>query len=38
EGICIASGTHDELLQTCPEYKKLWDASVSASTWKIKGV
>ena len=38
EGICIASGTHDELLQTCPEYKKLWVASVSASTWKIKGV
>lgn len=38
EGICIASGTHDELLQICPEYKKLWDASVSASTWKIKGV
>jgi ATP-binding cassette subfamily B protein len=38
EGICIASGTHDELLNTCPEYKKLWEASVSASTWKIKGV
>ncbi|MBR3141675.1 MAG: ABC transporter ATP-binding protein [Clostridiales bacterium] len=37
DGLCIASDTHDRLLQTCSEYKKLWDASVSASTWKIKG-
>ena len=37
DGICIAADTHDRLLQTCQEYKKLWDASVSASTWKIKG-
>ncbi len=37
EGKCIASDKHEELLMTCPEYKKLWDASVSASTWKIKG-
>jgi len=37
DGLCIASDTHDRLLETCPEYKKLWDASVSASTWKIKG-
>ncbi len=36
-GECIASDTHDGLLETCPEYKKLWDSSVSASTWKIKG-
>ena len=37
DGLCIASDTHDGLLQTCTEYRKLWDASVSASTWKIKG-
>lgn len=37
DGMCIASDTHDGLLQTCTEYRKLWDASVSASTWKIKG-
>ena len=38
EGTCIASDTHEGLLETCSEYKKLWEASVSASTWKIKGV
>ena len=37
DGMCIASDTHDGLLQTCQEYQKLWNASVSASTWKIKG-
>ncbi len=36
EGNCIAADTHDALLRDCAEYKKLWDASVSASTWKIK--
>lgn len=35
-GECIAADTHDNLLLSCPEYKKFWDASVSASTWKIK--
>lgn len=36
EGQCIACDTHDRLIDSCAEYKKLWDASVSASTWKIK--
>ncbi len=36
EGECIAADTHDNLLSSYAEYKKLWDASVSASTWKIK--
>ncbi len=36
EGVCIAADTHGRLLLSCPEYKKLWDASVSATTWKIK--
>ena len=36
EGQCIAADKYDTLLETCPEYKKFWEASVSASTWKIK--
>ncbi len=36
DGNCIAADNHDRLIEGCPEYKKLWDASVSASTWKIK--
>ena len=36
EGKCIASDTHDKLLEDCPEYRKLWEASVSASTWKVR--
>lgn len=36
DGCCIASDTHERLLADCPEYGKLWEASVSASTWKIK--
>nr|MCR5735160.1 ABC transporter ATP-binding protein/permease [Lachnospiraceae bacterium] len=36
EGKCIASDTHDKLLEECSEYRKLWDASVSASTWKVR--
>jgi ATP-binding cassette subfamily B protein len=36
DGNCIAADTHDKLLESSPEYKKHWEASVSASTWKIK--
>ena len=36
DGMCIAADTHDRLTVDCPEYKKLWDASVSASTWKVR--
>ena len=36
EGKCIAADIHDKLVNDCPEYKKLWDASVSASTWKVR--
>ena len=35
EGMCIAEGKHEVLLESCPEYKKLWDATVSADSWKI---
>ncbi len=37
EGMCIAEGSHDELLEKSQEYSNLWNASVSASTWKIRG-
>ncbi len=37
EGECIAEDIHDNLVKNCPEYKKMWDASVSASTWKVRG-
>ncbi len=36
EGACIAADTHDKLLSSCEEYQKLWEASVSASTWKVR--
>ena len=36
DGECIEADTHANLLMMCPEYNKLWEASVSASTWKIK--
>ncbi len=36
DGQCIAADKHEELIDTCQEYKKLWNASVSASTWRIK--
>lgn len=36
DGNCIAADTHDNLLESCAEYRKLWEASVSASTWRIK--
>ena len=32
DGRCIATNKHDKLLEECQEYKKFWDASVSAST------
>ena len=36
DGECIASGKHEELLDTCDEYKNFWNLSVSARSWKIK--
>ena len=37
DGQCIAEGTHNDLVMSSPEYRKFWEASVSASVWKIKG-
>jgi ATP-binding cassette subfamily B protein len=36
EGNCIAADNHERLIDSCEEYKKLWEASVSASTWKVR--
>lgn len=38
DGECIAVDTHDNLLTLCDEYKKFWNLSVSARSWKIKEV
>ncbi len=37
DGRCIAADTHDNLIESNPEYRKFWESSVSASVWKIKG-
>jgi len=36
DGECIAADTHDNLLETCEEYRNFWNLSVSARSWKIK--
>ena len=36
EGNCIAADNHDRLIDSCDEYRNLWEASVSASTWKVR--
>ncbi len=38
EGECIAADSHENLIKNCEEYKNLWEASVSASSWKIGGI
>lgn len=35
DGKLVASGTHDELMNVCDTYKKLWTASEGSSEWKI---
>ena len=34
-GKLAATGTHQELLQTCGEYQKLWKASQDSAEWKV---
>ena len=34
-GSIVAAGSHDELLKTCAEYKKLWSSSVQSAAWTI---
>lgn len=35
DGKLSASGTHKELLNSCPEYKKLWEMSQTAGEWNL---
>ncbi|PYG88708.1 ATP-binding cassette subfamily B protein [Ruminiclostridium sufflavum DSM 19573] len=35
EGNLAAAGTHKELLDTCPEYQKLWQAAKASANWKV---
>lgn len=37
KGKLIAEGTHEELLENCTEYQKLWKASVESAEWRIGG-
>ena len=34
-GSLAAVGTHSELLKSCPEYQKLWQAAESSARWKV---
>ena len=35
-GRLTAAGTHEQLLKDCPEYQKLWKASVASMNWKVE--
>lgn len=37
-GKMAATGTHQELLQTCGEYQKLWKAAQGSAEWKVNTV
>ena len=34
-GKMVASGKHQELIQACPEYQKLWTAAQDSAEWKV---
>jgi ATP-binding cassette subfamily B protein IrtA len=34
-GNLAAAGTHGELLESCPEYQRLWRAAESSAQWKV---
>ena len=35
KGKLAASGTHEELLKSCPQYQKLWQAAEGSMNWKV---
>lgn len=35
QGNLTAAGTHEELLQKCPQYQKLWQAAEGSANWKV---
>lgn len=34
-GKLVATGRHQELIQSCPEYQKLWKAAQDSAEWKV---
>ena len=34
-GKMMATGKHQELIQACPEYQKLWKAAQDSAEWKV---
>lgn len=37
-GSLVASGKHNDLLQSCPEYQKLWKAAQDSAEWKVNTI
>ena len=37
-GKLVATGRHQELIQSCPEYQKLWKAAQDSAEWKVHTV
>ena len=37
-GKLVATGKHQELIQSCPEYQKLWKAAQDSAEWKVHTV
>ena len=37
-GKLVATGRHQELVQSCPEYQKLWKAAQDSAEWKVHPV
>lgn len=35
QGMLVAEGSHEQLLASCPQYQKLWQASEGSQEWKI---
>ena len=36
EGLVEAEGTHEELLEDSPEYRRLWAAAEESAAWEVK--
>ncbi len=34
-GKLVAAGKHQDLIQSCPEYQKLWKAAQDSAEWNI---
>lgn len=35
QGKLVAAGKHQDLIQSCPEYQKLWKAAQDSAEWKV---